>query len=79
MVAQHRANKNIPLALQAFENLLRRKKMGKPGSFLLVGNHGPETDAIRSCFCSGIAIAADTSPAFSELNVMLAAISAGNT
>jgi glycosyltransferase involved in cell wall biosynthesis len=48
MVAQHRANKNIPLALQAFENLLRRKKMGKPGSFLLVGNHGPETDAIRS-------------------------------
>ena len=48
MVAQHRANKNIPLALQAFEDLLRRKMMGKPASFLLVGNHGPETDAIRS-------------------------------
>jgi glycosyltransferase involved in cell wall biosynthesis len=48
MVAQHRANKNIPLALQAFEDLLQRKKMGRPASFLLVGNHGPETDAIRS-------------------------------
>jgi glycosyltransferase involved in cell wall biosynthesis len=48
MVAQHRANKNIPLAIQAFEDLLQRKKMGNLASFLVVGNHGPETDAIRS-------------------------------
>jgi glycosyltransferase involved in cell wall biosynthesis len=48
MVAQHRANKNIPLALQVFEELLKRKAMGKHASFLLVGNHGPETAAIRS-------------------------------
>lgn len=48
MVAQHRANKNIPLALQAFQELLQRKKMGEHALFLLVGNHGPETAAIRS-------------------------------
>jgi glycosyltransferase involved in cell wall biosynthesis len=48
MVAQHRANKNIPLALQAFEELLRRKEVGKHASLLLVGNHGPETAAIRA-------------------------------
>src|SRR5260370_26557077 len=48
MIAQHRANKNIPLALKAFEELLRRKKIDKHTSLLLVGNHGPETAAIRS-------------------------------
>ena len=48
MVAQHRANKNIPLALQAFEELLQRKEVGKHASLLLVGNHGPETAAIRA-------------------------------
>jgi glycosyltransferase involved in cell wall biosynthesis len=48
MVAQHRANKNIPLALQAFEELLQRKDVGKHASLLLVGNHGPETAAIRA-------------------------------
>jgi glycosyltransferase involved in cell wall biosynthesis len=48
MVAQHRANKNIPLALKAFEELLRRKKIDKHASFLLVGNRDPETAAIRS-------------------------------
>jgi glycosyltransferase involved in cell wall biosynthesis len=48
MVAQHRANKNIPLALKAFEELLQLEKIDKHASFLLVGNHGPETAAIRS-------------------------------
>jgi glycosyltransferase involved in cell wall biosynthesis len=47
MVAQHRANKNIPKALRAFEELLQRKKIDKHASLLLVGNQGPETAAIR--------------------------------
>jgi glycosyltransferase involved in cell wall biosynthesis len=48
MVAQHRANKNIPLAVRAFEELLRREKIDKDASLLVIGNHGPETAAIRS-------------------------------
>jgi glycosyltransferase involved in cell wall biosynthesis len=48
MVAQHRANKNIPLALRAFEKLLQRRRIDEHLSLLLVGNHGPETAAIRS-------------------------------
>jgi glycosyltransferase involved in cell wall biosynthesis len=48
MVAQHRANKNIPLALRAFEKLLQRRRIDERLSLLLVGNHGPETAAIRS-------------------------------
>jgi glycosyltransferase involved in cell wall biosynthesis len=48
MVAQHRANKNIPLALRAFEELLRKEKIDKHTLLMLVGNEGPETAAIRS-------------------------------
>jgi glycosyltransferase involved in cell wall biosynthesis len=48
MVAQHRANKNIPLALKAFEELLQQKKIDRHASLLLVGNHGPETAAVVS-------------------------------
>lgn len=48
MVAQHRANKNIPLALRAFAELLQRRRRDEHLSLLLVGNHGPETVAIRS-------------------------------
>jgi len=48
MVAQHRANKNILLALEAFEELLRQKKIATQASLLLVGNHGQETAAIIS-------------------------------
>jgi glycosyltransferase involved in cell wall biosynthesis len=48
MVAQHRANKNISLALRAFEELLQRRRIDEHLSLLLVGNHGPETAAIRS-------------------------------
>jgi glycosyltransferase involved in cell wall biosynthesis len=47
MVAQHRANKNIPLALKAFAELLQQKKKDRHASLLLVGNQGPETAAIR--------------------------------
>jgi glycosyltransferase involved in cell wall biosynthesis len=48
IVAQHRANKNIPLALEVFEELLRQERIDKQASLLLVGNRGPETAAIRS-------------------------------
>ena len=48
IVAQHRANKNIPLALEAFEGFLQEKRMNEQASLLLVGNRGPETAAIRS-------------------------------
>ncbi len=48
MVAQHRANKNILLALKAFEELLQRKSIDQHTFLLLVGNQGPETAAIRS-------------------------------
>jgi glycosyltransferase involved in cell wall biosynthesis len=48
MVAQHRANKNILLALEAFEELFRQNKIATQASLLLVGNHGPETAAIAS-------------------------------
>jgi len=48
IVAQHRANKNIPLALKVFEELLWRKQLDDHVSLLLVGNSGPETPAIRS-------------------------------
>jgi glycosyltransferase involved in cell wall biosynthesis len=48
IVAQHRANKNIPLALEAFEKLIQQERIDKQASLLLVGNRGPETAAIRS-------------------------------
>jgi len=48
IVAQHRANKNIPLALKVFDELIRQKKIDDHLSLLLVGNRGPETPAIRS-------------------------------
>jgi glycosyltransferase involved in cell wall biosynthesis len=48
IVAQHRANKNISLALEAFDDLLQEKRIDKQASLLLVGNRGPETAAIRS-------------------------------
>ena len=48
MVAQHRANKNILLALKVFEELLREKTINGETLLVLVGNHGPETAAIRS-------------------------------
>jgi glycosyltransferase involved in cell wall biosynthesis len=49
MVAQHRANKNIPMALKVFKDLLCESKINRHTLLLLVGNHGPETLAIKSC------------------------------
>ena len=48
VVAQHHPNKNIPLALKAFEELLQRKMIDQRALLLLVGNQGPETAAILS-------------------------------
>jgi glycosyltransferase involved in cell wall biosynthesis len=48
MVAQHRANKNIPLALKVFEEVRRRKMIDQHALLLLIGNRGPETAAILS-------------------------------
>jgi len=48
MVAQHRANKNIPLALEVFEELLQQGKISNQTVLILVGNPGPETAAIMS-------------------------------
>jgi glycosyltransferase involved in cell wall biosynthesis len=48
MVAQHRANKNIPLALRAFGTLLEKGRIEERTLLLLLGNHGPETGAIKS-------------------------------
>ena len=47
MIAQHRANKNIPLALKVFEAIIKRKRIDKDTSLLLVGNKGPETASIK--------------------------------
>jgi glycosyltransferase involved in cell wall biosynthesis len=48
MVAQHRANKNIPMALEVFGELLQKEKIDKSILLLLVGNGGPETASIKS-------------------------------
>jgi glycosyltransferase involved in cell wall biosynthesis len=48
MVAQHRANKNIPLALRVFKEILQRRMVDQHTLLLLIGNRGPETPAIGS-------------------------------
>jgi glycosyltransferase involved in cell wall biosynthesis len=48
MVAQHRASKNIPLALKVFQQLLQDKTIDRQTLLLLVGSRGPETAAIRA-------------------------------
>jgi glycosyltransferase involved in cell wall biosynthesis len=48
VVALHRTNKNIPLALKVFEELLQLEIIGKQTLLFLLGNHGTETATIRS-------------------------------
>jgi glycosyltransferase involved in cell wall biosynthesis len=48
MIAQHRKNKNIPLAIKAFDELIRRGKRNNYLSLMVIGNEGPETAAIKS-------------------------------
>ena len=46
-VAQHRSNKNIPLALRVFERMLRERRIHPATRLLVVGIEGPETRGIR--------------------------------
>jgi len=46
-VAQHRSNKNIPLAIQVFERLLRERAMPVDSRLVVVGIPGPETPGIE--------------------------------
>jgi glycosyltransferase involved in cell wall biosynthesis len=46
-VAQHRRNKNIPLALQVFEESLRTGAIAPETQLVVVGVAGPETDRIQ--------------------------------
>jgi glycosyltransferase involved in cell wall biosynthesis len=47
-VAQHRQNKNIPLLLNAFADLLRRKAIASDTRLVIVGSQGPLTSLILS-------------------------------
>jgi glycosyltransferase involved in cell wall biosynthesis len=51
-VAQHRRNKNIPLLLSAFADLLRRRSISVDTRLVLVGSQGPSTNLIRSTIAS---------------------------
>jgi glycosyltransferase involved in cell wall biosynthesis len=46
-VAQHRLNKNVPLAIRIFERLLRHRILPRNAQLLVVGIEGPQTRAIR--------------------------------
>lgn len=46
-VAQHRSNKNIPLAVRVFECLLAAKILPAEARMVVVGNPGPETRKIE--------------------------------
>ena len=48
MIAQHRENKNIPLAIRAFEEFIQRGNRHNYLSLMVVGNEGPVTAAIKS-------------------------------
>ena len=48
-VAQHRRNKNIPLALRVFERLLCNGQLAPQTRLLIVGISGPETSSIKQC------------------------------
>jgi glycosyltransferase involved in cell wall biosynthesis len=47
-IAQHRVNKNIPLAVQIFERLLRRGVVRRDTKLLVLGIPGPETERIQA-------------------------------
>jgi glycosyltransferase involved in cell wall biosynthesis len=46
-VAQHRRNKNIVLALEVFQRLLKARQIALNTQLFIVGIHGPETSAIE--------------------------------
>jgi glycosyltransferase involved in cell wall biosynthesis len=51
-VAQHRRNKNIPLLLRAFADLLRQRSIAAETCLVIVGSQGPLTNLIRSTISS---------------------------
>ncbi len=51
-VAQHRKNKNIPLLLSAFADLLRQKSIPAETWLVIVGSQGPLTNLVRSTITS---------------------------
>ncbi len=51
-VAQHRKNKNIPLLLSAFADLLRQRSIPAETCLVIVGSQGPLTHLIRSTITS---------------------------
>jgi glycosyltransferase involved in cell wall biosynthesis len=51
-VAQHRKNKNIPLLLSAFADLLRQRSISAETCLVIVGSQGPLTKLIRSTITS---------------------------
>jgi glycosyltransferase involved in cell wall biosynthesis len=48
-VAQHRRNKNIPLAIEVFKRLLANGDIGPATSLIIIGIEGPETARIHKC------------------------------
>ncbi|URD51196.1 glycosyltransferase family 1 protein [Chroococcidiopsis sp. CCNUC1] len=46
-IAQHRSNKNINLAIQAFWLLIKNKYLKNTTKLVIVGNNGPETEKIQ--------------------------------
>lgn len=47
-VAQHRRNKNIPLAVKIFERLIRNRVLSPETKLLIVGIPGPETRKVKA-------------------------------
>ncbi|MGL5926986.1 glycosyltransferase family 4 protein, partial [Chroococcidiopsis sp.] len=46
-VAQHRKNKNIDIAIQAFSLLIKKKNLNSTAKLVIVGNNGPETERLH--------------------------------
>ncbi|NHC33854.1 glycosyltransferase family 4 protein [Scytonema millei] len=46
-VAQHRKNKNIDIAIQAFSFLINNKDLNNTTKLVIVGNNGPETEKLH--------------------------------
>jgi glycosyltransferase involved in cell wall biosynthesis len=47
-VAQHRSNKNVPLAIRIFERILRKRIIPCTSQLVVVGIDGPDTRAIHA-------------------------------
>ena len=47
-IAQHRRNKNVPLAIQVFERVLQRRVLPADARLVVVGIPGPETKKIQA-------------------------------